>query len=230
MKLDNVSLICIDDLCPERAYELLIDLNKLISFKSTKLLCSSFNSPLSVFIPPIKGHGNYDKFVITELYKYIDTDFCMIVQRDGFFINPESWDAQFLEYDYIGAPWGDGGVGNGGFSIRSKRLLEFVANHPLSKDPSFSFSPEDGKICSEYRHGKDGLRSFGFTDAPTDIARKFSIEGHIPVTKETFGFHGKHTFQFNKYALENELFSMAKAYFLRSDGAREKDLWKNLLR
>tara|TARA_Y100001938_G_C8098696_1_gene439993 strand:+ start:2445 stop:3089 length:645 start_codon:yes stop_codon:yes gene_type:complete len=213
INLDNVTLVCIDDLAPDRAYELLIDLNKLISFKKTKLFCSSFNSPVSVFIPPIKKYGDYDKFVITELHKHISTDFCMIVQRDGFFVNLPAWSDEFLNYDYIGAPWPDGGVGNGGFTIRSRRLLEFVANHDLSKDPSYDLIPEDGKICSDYRWGEKGLRAAGYTDAPTEIAQRFSIEGQTEITNKTFGFHGKHTFKYNKYSLENVLFKSVKIYF-----------------
>jgi len=61
---------------------------------------------------------------------------CLLVQPDGFVINPDKWDNQFFEYDYIGAPWEQvphsyldpwgkpHRVGNGGFSFRSKKLLD----------------------------------------------------------------------------------------------------------
>jgi len=128
----------------------------------------------------------------------------MIVQRDGFFINVNAWRNEFLDYDYIGAPWADGGVGNGGFSIRSKRLLKFVANHPTSSDPQFDFSPEDGLICSTFR--KD-LESTGHRFAPTNVAANFSREGLFFLPEDVFGFHGKHTFFLNKYTEENPSFS-----------------------
>jgi len=217
MDLSNVTLVCIDDLAPDRAHELLIDLNKSIYFKSSKLFCSEFSSKFSVRTPPIKSGKQYSEFVIKELYKYLNTDFCMVVQTDGFFVNPDAWTDDFLNYDYIGAPWPDGGVGNGGFSIRSKSLLEFVSKHPFSSDPEFingkGLHPEDGRICSDYRWGEKGLRAAGYTDAPTEIAQRFSIEGQTEITNETFGFHGKHTFKYNKYSLENDLFKSVKTYF-----------------
>ena len=214
MKLDDVTLVCVDDFDPEGAHKLLSDLNKLISFKYTKLFCSKFNSPYSVPITPINSGEDYSSFVITELHEHIDTDFCMIVQRDGYFVNVDAWTDEFLEYDYIGAPWPDGRVGNGGFSIRSRRLLEFASKHPLSRDPNFNLHPEDGKICDDYR---SDLESAGQTSAPTEIAKRFSVEGHVLVTRETFGFHGQHTFLFNKYAIENELFNATKPYFWKGD-------------
>ncbi len=86
----------------------------------------------------------YSKFMLQDLYKFVDTKFCLVIQSDGFVINPNLWTNQFLEYDYIGAPWPNeisvynasinkidlakNRVGNGGFSLRSKRLLE-VCSH-----------------------------------------------------------------------------------------------------
>jgi len=81
----------------------------------------------------------YNRFVIYELYKYIDTDFALQIQSDGYVVNPEMWRDDFLDYDYIGAPWGFNcfydrygepiKVGNG-ISIRSKKLMEIPPNAP----------------------------------------------------------------------------------------------------
>ena len=210
MHLGGITLVCIDDLFPERASELLIYLNELITFESTKLLCSKFKGTFSTPISPITSGNAYSEFVIKDLHEYIDTDFCMTVQTDGFFVNPEAWTDDFLDYDYIGAPWGDGGVGNGGFSIRSKSLLEFVSNHPLSEDPKFDMHPEDAQICSAYR---DDLETAGHRFAPTDIAKKFSKEGLEYIEEDVFGFHGKHTFLLNKYSQENPSFASAPKLF-----------------
>jgi len=209
MKLDNVTLLCIDDLNPCMAHELLYDLNKTIKFESTKLFCSDFDSEFSIKTPPMKHYGEYDRFVIKELYKYIDTEFCLIVQRDGFFVNPNSWNDEYFSYDYIGAPWPNGGVGNGGFSFRSRSLLEFIANHELSQNPYYDFTPEDGLICSDFHQD---LIKAGHTFAPYEVAVKFSVEGEFLVEEETFGFHGRHTFNFNKYNQENKIFKHIKIY------------------
>ena len=49
------------------------------------------------------------------------------MQWDGYAVNPGAWDAAFLDCDYLGAKWSwhkDAmRVGNGGFSLRSRRLL-----------------------------------------------------------------------------------------------------------
>ena len=86
----------------------------------------------------------YNKFCIKELSKYINTSHYLIIQHDGFVINPQAWDDEFLEYDYIGSPWNDGNakladidekykVGNGGFSLRSKRLGDVCLNYPFDE-------------------------------------------------------------------------------------------------
>ena len=82
-------------------------------------------------------YEEYNRFVVFELHKYIDTEFALIIQDDGFVTGPHQWRGEFLDYDYIGAPWplptDDFSyrdpfgnlirVGNGGFSLRSKKLL-----------------------------------------------------------------------------------------------------------
>ncbi len=42
-------------------------------------------------------------FVIKELHAYVDTDFALLVQWDGFVVNAAAWSDEFLAYDYIGA-------------------------------------------------------------------------------------------------------------------------------
>ena len=82
----------------------------------------------------------YSKFMIYDLPKYVDTDFVLTVQADGWVINPELWDDKWLEWDYIGAPWplpqdavsyrDKAGVirrvGNGAVSLRSKKLMNIT--------------------------------------------------------------------------------------------------------
>ena len=66
--------------------------------------------------------------MLQELHDHISTAHALCIQWDGYVLNAQAWDASFLDYDYIGSVWpqfGDGHrVGNGGFSLRSKRLLE----------------------------------------------------------------------------------------------------------
>lgn len=43
--------------------------------------------------------------MLYEMGKYVRTDFVMLVHYDGFVVHPEMWRDEFLDYDYIGAPW-----------------------------------------------------------------------------------------------------------------------------
>jgi hypothetical protein len=151
-----------------------------------------------VDIPPIDLAG-YNRFIIAQLAAHVDTEHCLIVQADGFILNPGQWDDRFLDYDYIGAPWPErlwsatgelqlvNRVGNGGFSLRSRRLL-----HATSRlDCEIANLPEDVVIC-HYLH--EPLTAAGIRFAPLELAARFSIETGIPgqSLRSTLGFHGKH--------------------------------------
>jgi hypothetical protein len=118
----------------------------------------------------------------------VQTSHVLIIQHDGFILNPYAWDDEFLQYDYIGAPWcyDDGlNVGNGGFSLRSKRLLDI-----LSTDEHIVQShTEDYRIGRTYRRR---LERRGIRFAPESLASRFSIEGNIKYGwkwNNQFGFH-----------------------------------------
>lgn len=136
-------------------------------------------------INPIKSINEYNKIIIKDLSRDLNCDHVLIVQYDGFIINPNQFENYFLDFDYIGAPWSHlvtNNVGNGGFSLRSKKLVDFIANID-----GIDFStPEDVLICQHLR-SSGLLDSFKF--ASTEIANKFSFEFPM-VSHETFGFHG----------------------------------------
>lgn len=164
--------------------------HKFITSASTETLGDAW-SVFRVPIAPLDKIEDYSHFIVKELYKYIDTEFVLIVQSDGYVKNPAAWDSAFLQFDYIGATWWhrDGmNVGNGGFSLRSKRLMEIVAT-----DPQIRLThPEDHHICRTYRRYLE--RKYGIRYASEEAARKFSIEGHGRQEKKyytnEFGFHG----------------------------------------
>lgn len=153
----------------------------------------------------ITGIDSWNYKIIYELPHYIDTDFAMLIHADGYVINPQAWRPEFLNYDFIGAPWplptdtysyrdeaGDlQRVGNS-VSIRSKRLMELVADRP--KDYFWSFQQkygntnEDGFISC---HNHKWLEAQGCVFAPLEVARFFSKEHEIPENQgiETFAFH-----------------------------------------
>ena len=143
-----------------------------------------------VRIPTIGSREAYSKFVIKELHAHVDTDYVLLVQWDGFVVNAGAWSDDFLDYDYIGAKWifhTDGyNVGNGGFSLRSKRLLEAL------RDPHIVPGPvEDDTICRTYRTHLENAHGIRF--APEAIADRFSFEASY-WTSPPFGFHGLFNF------------------------------------
>lgn len=164
-----------------------------------------------VKIHPIRSLVEYSRFIIKELNSFIDTEFCLVTQGDGFIINPQFWSEEFLNYDYIAAPWRNQShlvnsqgetvdildlnknrVGNGGFSLRSKKLLELSSQLDFDNIKTSSLS-EDLIICHYFY---EWFKDQGIKFAPLEIATKFSFEQTIEEVenlswKTTFGFHGK---------------------------------------
>lgn len=140
---------------------------------------------------PLRSVSDWSKAVIYDLWRYVDTEFCILVQGDGFIVNPESWRDEFLQYDYIGAPWPlptdnysyrtpDGEivrVGNGGTSLRSRRLLTLPFELEFAWRPYFGNTHEDGFLCC---HNRRLLQHYGIRFAPIEVAKWFSREIDIP--------------------------------------------------
>lgn len=217
--LNNVTLVSIDGIGKTDNHLKALKYScKEIKFGDIKFFCpnnfgdKSFYKYISIL--PIDYDG-YNQFCLTKLVDYIDTDYVLIVQDDGFIINPHLWNNDFLKYDYIGAPWPKDHlffnskrwpivhqkllesniqyhVGNGGFSLRSKKLLNDVKN--LYK-PEYNNIPEDVLICIAVRKELENNKN---VFAPFDIAKLFScesifVENFYANTKSTFGFHGRET-------------------------------------
>ena len=141
------------------------------------------------------GISDYSRFCLHHLSDWVNSEFCLIFQDDGFILNPSLWKDSFYGYDYIGSPWPlyigwpvEGQqVGNGGFSLRSKRLLEFTKTFT-----GHTTENEDTYIISAKR--KD-IEDEGLKIAPLEIARLFSIENSLDPEHRLdtcFGFHAKH--------------------------------------
>lgn len=138
-------------------------------------------------IPTIKSKAEYSYLLVKKLSHYFTTAYCLVIQHDGYVIDGSQWGDEFLNYDYIGAPWlypdADRNVGNGGFSLRSHRLQTYMEYD----DKIEIIEPEDEVIGRLYRRYLEKVYDLKF--APEHIAHKFSYELHEPYGK-TFGFHG----------------------------------------
>jgi hypothetical protein len=139
-------------------------------------------------IAAIWSREAYSEFVLRELARHVDLPHALVVQWDGFVVDASRWRDEFLDYDYIGATWpqfdDEHNVGNGGFSLRSKRLLDFTASAEFP-----GHHPEDVSICRTYRAL---LERKGLRFAPAEVAGRFSFERGAPT--ESFGFHGLFNF------------------------------------
>lgn len=136
-------------------------------------------------IPPLQSNNEYGQIIFERLPEIISTEHVMIFQWDGFPLKPDKWKDEFLNYDYIGAPCGNW-MGNGGFSLRSKRLLNTLKDLNISVDLNNPFDqPEDQIICT---HKRSLLESNGIKFAPLKIASQFSFQ-FGPINNDTFGFH-----------------------------------------
>jgi len=140
----------------------------------------------STIISAFKGRSDYSRFVMKELVQHVLTKHVLLIQWDGYIVNPEAWSDDFLDYDYIGARWGfhqdAHNVGNGGFSLRSRKLLEALQDVEIQE-----FEPEDAKICRQYRSMLEARHGIRF--APPEVADRFSFETIYPEGMP-FGFHG----------------------------------------
>ena len=158
----------------------------------------------------IKNYNDYNYYVIYCLHNHVETSHCLLVQPDGFVLFPDKWDDEWLKYDYIGAPWplvkdayidpfgNQHQVGNGGFSLRSKKLLEVPTKVEVpweTNNSDFYWMPpgvvnyhEDGNICVHNRHI---FVEQGCEFAPVNVAARFSQENRIPECEgiTPFGFH-----------------------------------------
>lgn len=149
----------------------------------------------------IKDIDDWNRKVIYELTDYVTTPYAFLFHADGHVIHPELWRDEFLDYDYVGAPWPlpvdnysyrdqEGNivrVGNS-VSIRSKRLLDASRRLNLEWRSYYGNTNEDGFLCC---HHKQDLEKEGIRFAPLEVAKHFSKEHEIEENKglETFAFH-----------------------------------------
>jgi Protein of unknown function (DUF5672) len=191
LALPNVTLACVDTRTPQLALAALERCMAQVSFARVVLFTDtttqrSFPAGVDDVHVSISSMTEYSQFMLRGIAAHITTPFVLVVQWDGYVLNADAWDPEFLTCDYIGAPFRsapDGWfVGNGGFSLRSARLLAAM------QDPGMIISnPEDICICHENRLRLE--RDHGIRFATTELASRFAFERVAP-DGPTFGFHG----------------------------------------
>jgi hypothetical protein len=198
LDLPQVTLCCVDARNHALALRALARCRKHIRFARTLFFTHGVPGTLQtphdievVEVGPISSHQAYSRIILKELYGHIATSHVLIVQWDGYVVHPEVWTNEFLDCDYLGAPWPKGNdtyaVGNGGFSLRSRKLLGAL------RDDGFELltDAEDVTICSLYKERLESAFDIHFGDC--DLAHRFAFEMEAPrrdVGGRTFGFHG----------------------------------------
>lgn len=125
-----------------------------------------------------------------SFYKCIDTEVLLVFQTDTMILKENKDHINlFIKYDYVGAPWVNGVVGNGGLSLRRKnKMIEVCENVP------FNYINHDHEDIYFSYQDIIKINRPSFQDAQT-----FSVE--TVFNEKSFGIHApwKHL---NKYEME----------------------------
>lgn len=193
------------------------EFNNIIMISDTKISYENFTS---IKIDRFENIHGYSDFCL-QLINYVESDHLLLVQDDGHILNPTLWDDNFLKYDYIGAPWPTSNhwlkrfkkydyktykiiknniknnrIGNGGFSLRSSKFLEYSATF----DTCEWFAEDIYLSLLNFQKAKD----YGIKFPDFDTALRFSTESGLKGYKQRkeklkytvdvnkhFGWHGK---------------------------------------
>jgi tetratricopeptide (TPR) repeat protein len=213
LALPDVTLCCIDTANHALALRALARSCAGIRFAHARFLTHGLPGAVEVppgidvvEIQPIASREAYSAFVLKSLLPYVHTSHVLLIQWDGYVVNPSAWTPDFLACDYIGAKWfwyDDGmRVGNGGFSLRSWRLLEALQDARIGVGEA-----EDttiGRIARPLLESAHGIRY-----ADDALADRFSFEAAYPIGMP-FGFHG--LFNFCRTVPPHEIAALAATF------------------
>ena len=203
LSLTDVTLLCVETRDPELAHWSIKQCTDKVSFAKVVLLTNLeyVKEPRPdieyVQASHIRTTRDYSELLLTGIEQYVSGTHVLIIQWDSFVTEPQLWQDQFLDYDYIGPVWPhhpEHPVGNGGFSLRSVKLLKAI------KRPGFMKKhPEDYCICVDNKEFLE--KQCGIHFAPLEIAEQFAVERSS--WHSAFGFHG--FFNFGQVLNDQEL-------------------------
>ena len=195
LDLPSVTLMCADCVNVERAIKVLETCKAKCNFGAVKLFTSLPTDYPHVAIGHLGSLSDYSDWCLTRMHEFIDTPHFITVQHDGWILNPDVWDPAWLNYDYMGPLFlqehqpNDWSVGSGGFSFRSKAMMEYVAKISPKWEKG-AWPHEDGEIC---KHHRATLQAAGFKYPTALEAAKFAQGGNPNpnyFVQRPFGFHG----------------------------------------
>ena len=209
LELPNVTLCCIDTANHALALRALRISSSAVRFARTLFITDRDPGEAGIdfhIVPPITSRDDYSRFVLKSLLPHITTSHVLLVQWDGYVISPAAWRADFLDSDYLGAKWfwhnDTMRVGNGGFSLRSRKLLAALQDARIVLTEA-----EDVTICRAFRPLLE--REHGIRFGTENQADAFAFEAAYPVGFP-FGFHG--LFNFCRVVPPDELSALVRHF------------------
>lgn len=186
--------------------------------------------------PNIRNFIDYDysKLLTNEtFYKLIPTEIMLIFQLDTLLSDKYHNNIyNFMDYDYVGAPWPNTNYGgNGGLSLRKRsKMIEIINDKNYEQNRPNFYYHEDGYFCG-YPNIKMPERELAKTfsvesfhyDKPAGIHKSFCFStpqqhlellAHIPKLNELY----------NKWYTSQKTSAILKT---NSDGSYKTDFFKN---
>lgn len=152
------------------------------------------------------SYVQYSIFVMHCLHTFILTDFCLLVQDDGWVIDGCNFLPEYYTFDYIGAPCHVARVGNeliqgfrwtdmpdavvvqnGGFSLRSRRFLGTPSREGIVYEPSSTW-PRMNEDIQLGCMARAAMEKRGIRYAPVALALHFSVEYLGPGVHDDLNF------------------------------------------
>ena len=189
------------------------------NYESVKNCCNNISENIKIIKLDINNltPSDYSSLLTTkEFWNHFYGEKILIYQEDSYLFHTNNMD-EFLEYDYIGAPWPDNqddnsyGVGNGGFSLRSKsKMLEVIEkvkteNLELGKSTLDYMKVTNSHVLPEDVYFSKSLIDFNIGKVATrDVAIRFSqesVESINPIGGHNF-FNIQNNLPMNYYQLK----------------------------
>lgn len=194
---------------PENTNNVILSLQKCcesLDFYEVKLISDvkPNNLPDGIiweYAPHINEINDFNRYMFLEVYKHVKSSHMLYVHDHSYILNYDLWDDNWLEWDYIGCPWKlmpDAYIchatgehvrnGNGGFSLKSYKIMSLPKEKGWELRQEQSYYNEDGNYCVYWR--KEMLEN-GIKYAPVEVAARFAFENVVPenIGIKPFGFH-----------------------------------------
>lgn len=196
LQLPTVTLLMVDCVSPYKAAKVLDHCKSLCDFGVVKFLTSAdIEHENLVKIQPLTSLVQYSIFMLSKSHEYVETSHVLTVQCDGWILNPQSFKQEWLELDFIGGLFMQTDeVGSGGFSLRSKRIMQDVSKTIPNWDGTPDHANQIQHQVGLYEDGVLSISKFakGYKIATPEQGADFSQAGNRNPNyfrEYSFGYH-----------------------------------------